>query len=152
MTRRDFGERLKAIFLCLFFTAPTGPPLNVAANPHSTTSINVTWHEVDECHRNGKITGYEVEVYNSSDHKIHSFNFNGSTYSEIVPNLVFANYSARVRALVSGKGGPFSQLQNTTPHQPGTNKETVTVLSIALEFVKDKVEPRKSISPNRITY
>ena len=104
-----------------FHPAPTGSPLNVTAIPHSQSSIKITWDEVDPCHRNGKITGYNLEVYNSSRHEIQAIDFNYTTPRVgIVKNLVIANYSVRVRAFTVAGYGPFSQLKNTTTHKPGT--------------------------------
>ncbi|XP_027035835.1 protein sidekick-2-like [Pocillopora damicornis] len=102
--------------------APTRSPFNVTAFPHSQSSIKITWDEVDPCHRNGKITGYNLEVYNSSEHRIRAIDFNDTTPREgIVKNLVFANYSVRVRAFTVAGYGPFSQLKNTTTHKPAPN-------------------------------
>ena len=104
-----------------FHPAPTTSPLNVTAIPHSQSSIQITWDEVDPCHRNGKITGYNLEVYNSSRHEIRAIDFNDTTPRVgIVKNLMFANYSVRVRAFTDAGNGPFSQLKNTTTHEPGT--------------------------------
>ena len=105
-------------------TVPKAPPSNVTAEPHSTTSIKVTWQPVDECKRNGKITEYRVEVYNSSLDEIDFANVSGTTYSVEVKGLQeYTNYSARVQAYTSIGEGPFSKYRNTTTHQPGMQKE-----------------------------
>ncbi|KAJ7378572.1 hypothetical protein OS493_022560 [Desmophyllum pertusum] len=97
---------------------PSGPPEDVKAEPNTPTSIIIKWKKVDECKRNGKITKYVVEVYNSSLDELKWFNVSGSTYQVIVPDLQYANYSAKVQAITAVGDGPFSEYQTTTPHQP----------------------------------
>lgn len=110
-------------FLLSIHTVPSGPPEDVKAEPNTPTSIIIKWKKVDECKRNGKITKYIVEVYNSSLYELKWFNVSGSTYQVIVSDLQYANYSAKVQAYTAVGEGPFSEYKNTTPHQPGTNIE-----------------------------
>lgn len=119
--RRE-GLRVTLTCSCFFsLVVPEDSPSNVQAAPHSTTSIKVTWDQVNECKRNGKIKKYLVEVFNSSWHEKYYVNASSGKSSVVVSNLQeYANYSARVQAFTNEGGGPFSEYQNTTTHQPGS--------------------------------
>ena len=101
---------------------PGKPPQEVRANPDSTTSIKVEWDPVPECYRNGKITDYVVEVYNSSLVEIKHDNVSGSRskFSVFINGLQeYTNYSVKVFSKSAKGDGPSSEFQNTTTHQPG---------------------------------
>ena len=108
-------------------TAPGAPPANVTAHPYSTTSIIVKWDQVPECKRNGNITKYIVEVFNSTWSEVQSANV--SNFSKVIEGLQeYTNYSVKVTAVSAvGKRSPPSKYQNTTTHQPGSYRKIVSL-------------------------
>lgn len=105
-------------------TAPEAPPANVIASPHSTTSIKVEWKPVPECERNGEITTYIVEVFNSTGSEVKHANVSG--FSTVIEDLEeYTNYTVRVFAWsAAGRESPPSENQSTTTHLPGSYKES----------------------------
>ena len=108
-------------FMSFFPIVPQGPPTKVKAEPESTTSIKVSWHEVHWKKIGGVIIQYILELHNGSQ-KIGDYNVSGNELSYVVKGLqVFSNYSARVQAVTALGAGPFSGFENTSTHQPGRN-------------------------------
>ena len=112
-------------------TEPGAAPSNVTASPESTTSIKVEWDPVPKCKRNGEITNYIVEVFNSTRDEVRYVRYVSSDdRSVVIRNLQeYTNYSVRVYATTAVGEGPPSEYQNTTTHQPGSYKENNTFIA-----------------------
>ena len=111
-------------------TEPGAAPSNVTASPESTTSIKVEWDPVPKCKRNGEITNYIVEVFNSTRDEVRYVNVSSDDRSVVIRNLQeYANYSVLVYATTAVGEGPPSEYQNTTTHQPGSYKENNTFIA-----------------------
>lgn len=77
------------------------------------------WNEVPECKRNGEITTYIVEVFNSTLSEIQDANVTGR-FKVIEGLKEYTNYSVRVFARSAAGESPPSEYQNTTTHQAGS--------------------------------
>lgn len=85
------------------------------------------WDQVPECKRNGNITKYIVEVFNSTLSEVQSANV--SNFSKVIAGLQeYTNYSVKVTAVSAvGKESRASEYQNTTTHQPGSYRKIVSL-------------------------
>ena len=127
--RQIIDTKCNALLLS-YPTEPEAKPSNVRASPDSTTSIKVEWDRVPECHRNGKITNYIVEVYNSTRDEVTHANVSGSTLVEVIEGLQgYTNYSVLVYATTAVGEGPPSELISTTTHRPGSYKGNKTFIA-----------------------
>lgn len=77
------------------------------------------WKKVPECKRNGEITTYIVEVFNSTLSEIQDANVTGR-FKVIEGLKEYTNYSVRVFARSAAGESPPSEYQNTTTHQAGS--------------------------------
>ena len=83
------------------------------------SSIRVYWNHVPGPDRNGNITGYNIEVRNSSGIKNISI-FGGDNLTEVIDELeMFVTYSFRVQAFTNAGAGRFSSTVNQTTNQTG---------------------------------
>ena len=114
------------VLLLSYPTAPGEPPANVTASPHSTTSIIVKWDPVPECERNGNITIYIVEVFNSTWSEVQSANVSG-IFKVIEGLQAYTNYSVQVIAVSAAGESRPSKYQNTTTHLPGSYGKIVSL-------------------------
>ena len=96
--------------MCLFSTAPTGPPGNVSAEVLSSTEIRVSWEEVAEIDRRGIITEYEVMYEPLMTFGVLTVLSNRTSNQFIVINGLQENteYNISVRAYTSVGPGPYS--------------------------------------------
>ena len=91
-------------------TVPSAPPARVGAFASSESSIQVVWDEVSAIHRNGIITLYEVQYWQSGDES-------DTTTVLVDPDEFvldvdglgnFLTYLIRVRASTAVGAGPYS--------------------------------------------
>ena len=88
-----------------FLAAPKEAPQNVSAVTETFDSINVTWRQVPEEKRDGKIILYQVRVFSDSSYKFH----NTSDRAIKIHGLeMFKMYSVQVRAFTRIGPGPLS--------------------------------------------
>ena len=89
------------------FTAPSGAPRNLAESNTTSTSITVTWDEIDCIDRNGMIDRYTVEYQPVG----------GAATTEVVTSMrtftandlqPFTTYTFRVRGCNNEGMGPYS--------------------------------------------
>ena len=99
---------------------PSSPPATVVAISTSNTTIQVAWDEVPERDRNGIITMYEIQYWQSGGRD------NGSINVTVGPNLYNLNmlessqtYSVQVRAYTVVGAGPYSEPKEAKPDQEG---------------------------------
>ena len=100
----------------MFYTAPSGYPINLQANSQSPNEVTLQWGPVPENEHNGVITGYEVEYAQSS---IDRLTLSGKvTVAELAttvgPLQPFVSCTLCVRAYTSVGAGPFSPIVTTT--------------------------------------
>lgn len=99
---------------------PQAPPANVRAAPETVSSIRAQWDPVPEPDRNGNITGYTIQVRNSSWYMVANTTVCGANFTAVIRNLeMFVTYSLRVQAFTGGGAGAFSGYVNTTTIQTG---------------------------------
>ena len=100
------------IFYLLIFTAPSGPPLNIAVTGITSTSVTVSWDPPIE--PNGKIMGYKVKYHEKdiSGTKILDAPGQGYTIENLKP---FRIYRISVACKSSGGIGRYSdEIENQT--------------------------------------
>ena len=101
-------------------TAPASSPLNVMTESRSSTSIDVSWEEVDPIDQNGIIITYEVcyEPLETFDDVIMKETMNTTNISyELYGLEEFVVYNISVRAYTIEGPGPYSDavLEMTQP-------------------------------------
>lgn len=92
---------------------PSGPPLNVTAEPATSKSFVINWNPPAKDEQNGIVTGYKVrykkKYTNDSSAQMHTFTTDGSSRSHIVADLSPASlYAVRVAAVTVNGTGPWS--------------------------------------------
>ena len=115
-----FNTRLShtALFTC------TGAPQLVTVALVSSTTVNVSWNEVQCFNRSGAVTHYLVQYWSICGGVVQNVTTGGlmQTFSGLIPNYVYTFQVAAVGA--SQKIGSFSNPVNTVPHcanQPGSS-------------------------------
>ena len=90
------------------------------AVPESVSSIRVYWNHVPGPDRNGNITGYNIEVKNSSSWMKNISIPGGDNLTAVIDGLeMFVTYSIRVQASTIAGSGPLSGPVNQTTNQTG---------------------------------
>ena len=95
------------------YVEPSGPPTNVTVMVNSSTTVLVSWSEVNPIDQNGNISKYEVlyTPLQTFEGQIESnaVNVSGTEFSVLLMNLQeYINYSISVRAYTSVGPGPDS--------------------------------------------
>ena len=109
---------LIALFTC------TGAPQLVVVTPVDSTTVNVSWSEVQCFSGSGAVTRYFVQYWSICGGAVRNVTTSGiiQTFSGLRPNYV---YTFRVAALGAGqKIGSFSNPVNSVPHcadEPGSS-------------------------------
>ena len=106
----------------------TGAPQVVVATPVNSTTVNVSWSEVQCFNESGAVTHYLVQYWSICGGAVQNVTTSGTiqTFSGLTPNYV---YTFRVAAVgASQKIGPFSNPANTVP--PGELYRTVLTVQI----------------------
>ena len=108
------------IFMILHFMysiASTGTPQLVTVTPVNSTTVNVSWSEVQCFNGSGAVPHYLVQYQSVCDGAVQSVATSDlvQTVSGLTPNV--AVYTFQVAAVgASQKIGPFSTLSRTCPH------------------------------------
>ena len=99
-------------FFFLDILVPSAPPQNVRITPNSSWVV-IRWSRVPMEHRNGEITGYDIELYDV----LNSIKINGSYVLENNEGQldfqksglkIYSNYSVRIAAETSAGRGNYS--------------------------------------------
>lgn len=101
-------------------SAPSGPPQNVTVTAVSSTSIHVSWMEVNQRDQNGIVTNYVIQYFNLR----HSSTANITTASMVVTLSglhEFEDYAVQVAAQTVAGLGPFSEPRTVLTHPAGTS-------------------------------
>ncbi len=99
---------------CIFFltiTAPSGSPGVPTASVIMSTSISLTWTEIDISERNGVITSYIIQYGEGTYRNILINTLSNATTHLITGLKPFTQYTFTVAGVNSVNTGPFS---NTT--------------------------------------
>ena len=103
----------------LFCLVPTRPPQNVLLSSNSSTSISITWSPPPENHRNGIITGYQINITEVITGRIITLIHTSTTTSITAPGLhPYYVYECIITAVTIG-AGPYSQSINVTTLEDG---------------------------------
>ena len=119
-------------------TAPASPPVNVATDSPSSTSINVTWEEVPSINQNGIIITYEVcyEPLETFGDAIMKEMVNTSElFHELTDLEQFVDYNISVRAYTSQGPGPFSDDLTQMTLEDGMSTDFILMLQLLLYHV-----------------
>ena len=87
----------------------------MVATPVNSTTVNVSWSEVQCFNESGAVTHYLVQYWSICGGAVQNVTTSGTmqTFSGLTPNYV---YTFRVAAVgASQKMGPFSNPANTVP-------------------------------------
>ncbi|XP_071869814.1 tyrosine-protein phosphatase Lar isoform X6 [Bombus fervidus] len=88
---------------------PTGPPTNLSYFFQTPDTVCVTWDPPLRQHRNGQITGYDVQFNKKNDHST-TINRNTTKTRAVFTNLEEnTEYVFHVRAHTSRGSGPYSE-------------------------------------------
>ena len=91
-----------------YFTAPTGSPGVPSASTIISTSITLTWTEIDCLDRNGVITSYMIQ-YGEGTNKDITITTPSSATTHLITGLKpFTQYTFTVGGVNSVGTGPFS--------------------------------------------
>ena len=89
------------------YIAPSSAPQGFTVQTVTSTSVVLTWNELDCLQRNGDITGYTIRYVGDSQNITESFSDTTRTYT--VQGLVpFTEYSFSVAAVNTIGAGPFT--------------------------------------------
>ena len=107
-----------ALFTC------TGAPRLVTVALVSSTTVTVSWNEVQCFNESGAVTHYLVQYQSICGGVVQNVTTSGTiqTFSSQIPNYVYTFQVAAVGA--SQKIGPFGNPANTVPHcadEPGSS-------------------------------
>ena len=101
----------------MYSTASTGTPQLVTVTPVNSTTVNVSWSEVQCFNGSGAVTHYLVQYQSMCGGAVQNVTTGGlvQTVSGLTPNV--AVYTFQVAAVgASQKIGPFSTPSRTCPH------------------------------------
>ena len=101
----------------MYSIANAGAPQLVTVTPVNSTTVTVSWSEVQCFNGSGPVTHYLVQYQSTCGRAVQNVTTNGlvQTVSGLAPNA--AVYTFRVAAVgASQKVGPFSNPTNTTLH------------------------------------
>ena len=97
-----------AIAFFLTITAPTGSPGVPTASMTMSTSITLTWTEIDVAERNGVITSYIIQYREGVNRNI-TINTQSKSTTHLITGLKpFTQYTFTVAGVNSVNTGPFS--------------------------------------------
>ena len=129
-------------FFFLDILVPSAPPQNVRITPYSSWVL-IRWSRVPMEHRNGEITGYDIELYDV----VKNIKIYGSHVPEnnkyglyfTVPGLKkYYNYSVRIAAETSSGRGNYSSWIEFKTNQSGKKKThfsaTVVVFIVFINY------------------
>ena len=120
-------DTITVTYIIPLFTC-TGAPQLVMVTPVNSTTVNVSWSEVQCFNGSGAVTHYLVQYWSMCSGAVRSVTTSSTiqTFSGLTPNYV---YTFRVAAVgASQKIGPFSNPANTVP--PGELYRTVLTVQI----------------------
>ena len=113
------------------YAVPSSAPETVTANSISTfpSMIQVAWGEVPAIHKNGIITMYEIEYWQTGEVDNTSNVTVGSDVFLLVLTMLedFVNYRVRVRAYTALGPGPYSLSIVAELNQKGTQSAHIFV-------------------------
>ena len=102
----------------MYFSVPTGSPINVLGHNTSSTSILVQWGNVPESQRNGIIVNYIVTYQVSSEGDEQTKVVNATTTQVTLMGLnEYTVYSIRLSASTSKGVGPKSEAKKVRTDQ-----------------------------------
>ena len=108
-------------FIYVSISAPSRAPTINEAMVVSPTEVEVAWLEVDQIHRNGIITVYEVDYQPMNDFGSEGVSRVNTTNTIIVLTDLHESiqYNITVRAFTSVGPGPFSSSVASVTHEAG---------------------------------
>ena len=113
------------------YAVPSSAPETVTANSISTfpSMIQVAWGEVPAIHKNGIITMYEIEYWQTGEVNNPTNMTVGSDVFLLVLTMLedFVNYRVRVRAYTALGPGPYSLSIVAELNQKGTQSAHIFV-------------------------
>ncbi len=97
----------------IFLTAPSGSPGVPTASIVMSTSITLTWTEIDVSERNGVITSYIIQYGEGTNRNI-LINTQSNATTHLITGLKpFTQYTFTVAGVNSVNTGPFSSASSS---------------------------------------
>ena len=104
-----FSPLLLSLSLSFFCNlVPSAPPHNVTVTALSSSSLSIRWSPVPTMHRNGKIIGYSIVLYDELMNTSKHIMIGGENEELYFDVKKYYNYSIRVAANTSVGRGEYS--------------------------------------------
>lgn len=109
------GQPTAAVRATTLEAAPAVPPLGLHYSPVNATAVRITWDPIPAQGSNGRITGYNLQVFEATNNShVHLDTTVNSTWT-LVPGLIpGASYRVTLRGVTAQGPGPLSTPLNFT--------------------------------------